>query len=30
MSLAMLPTQWVWSPLMGEQQLQIQLAAPAR
>lgn len=29
-SFAMLPTQWVWSPLMGEQQLQIQMAAPTR
>ncbi|HEY1542923.1 MAG TPA: hypothetical protein VGG01_10985 [Xanthobacteraceae bacterium] len=28
MPLAVMPTQWVWSPLMAAQHLQIQLAAP--
>jgi hypothetical protein len=30
MPCAMMPTLWVWSPLMGERQLQVQLAAPIR
>jgi hypothetical protein len=30
MPFAMMPARWVWSPLMGAQQLQIRLAAPSR
>ena len=30
MSFAVMPTQWVWSPLMGQQHLQVHLAAPCR
>ena len=30
MPFAMMPTPWVWSPLMGAQQLQVQLAAAVR